>query len=159
MMLYNVQSQSKGMTMRTTRSEVEKGLLFKKKNKVSIWVSTHPYAEIPDAYFEESFFKNNTRAKNQWSNNFNMRYFSPEHLETNGSMSGTVSIEKAVSECSYADSYMDALMSKANKKKIGEITWVILLFEYEYSAKISGIEKDKYVTLLGAFNYDAEEEF
>jgi hypothetical protein len=40
------------------------------------------------------------------------------------------------------------------KKYILEITWLVLLFEYEYSAKVSGMESDEYLTLLGAFNYD-----
>ena len=145
--------------MKSKRDEIEKGLLFKKKNKVSIWVSQHPYADIPDAYFEERFSKNNTRARNTWSDNFNMRYFSPDHLETNGAMTGIVNIEKVVSECSYADSFIKNLISKAQKKKLLDITWVVLLYEFEYSARISGVEKDDYLTLLGAFNYDAEEDF
>jgi len=145
--------------MKTKRSDVEKGHLFKKKNKVSVWVSTHPYADIPDDYFEETFFKNNTRAKNQWSNNFNMRYFSPEYLETNGAMEDTISLKEAVNECSYADSFIKNLMSKAEKKKLTDITWIVLLYEYEYSARVSGVAKDQYLNLLGAFDYDAEEEF
>ena len=145
--------------MKAKRNDVEKGHLFQKKNKVSIWVSTHPYADIPDEYFEETFFKNNTRAKNQWSNNFNMRYFAPEHLETNGAKHGTVTVKKAASECSYADSFMENLMSKARKKKLTDITWMVLLYEYEYSSRVSGVEKDAYLNLLGAFEYDAAEEF
>ena len=142
--------------MKTKRSDVEKGHLFKKKNKVSVWVSTHPYADIPDEYFEETFFKNNTRAKNQWSNNFNIRYFAPEYLETNGATQGTINIEKAVGECSYADSFIKNLLNKAKKKKLTDITWIVLLYEYEYSARVTGVEKDDYLTLLGAFDYDAE---
>ena len=139
--------------------EATKGYLFQKKNKVSVWVSQHPYADIPDEYFEETFYKNNTRAKNTWSNNFKIRYFSPEHLETNGAMQGTVSIQEAVNECSYADSFIENLMSKAKKKGLTNITWVVLLYEYEYSTKVSGIGNDEFLTMLGAFNYDAEEEF
>jgi hypothetical protein len=30
----------------------------------------------------------------------------------------------------------------------------VLLFEYEYSPKISGIDKDNYMSFLGAFDYD-----
>ena len=142
-----------------TKNNNKKGHLFQKKNKVSVWVSTHPYADIPDDYFEETFFKNNTRATNQWSENFKMRYFMPEYLETNGAMQGTVAIEKAVNACSYADSFIANLMSKATKKKIPDITWVVLLYEYEYSTGVSGIAKDDYLTLLGAFDYDAAEEF
>ena len=137
----------------------KKRFLFQKKNKVSVWVSTHPYADIPDEYFEETFFKNNTRAKNQWSDNFKMRYFLPEHLETNGAMTGTINIEQAVGECSYADSFIKNLMNKAKKKDLLSITWVVLLYEFEYSNKQTGMGKDDYLTLLGAFDYDAEEDF
>lgn len=136
-----------------------KGFLFQKKNKVSVWVSTHPYADIPDEYFEETLFKNGTRAKNQWSENFKIRYFAPEHLETNGAMEGTIQIEKAIGECSYADSFIKNLMSKAKKKDLLSITWAVLLYEFEYSNKHTGMGKDDYLTLLGAFDYDAEEDF
>jgi len=137
---------------------VEKKYLFAKKNKVSIWASSHPYAGIPDEYFEESFSKNNTRATNQWSNNFMMRYFRPEDMETNGSHDGKIDIKQAAGECSFSSSYIDALMSKARKKNMLEVSWIVLLFEYEYSAKISGVENDQYLTLLGAFNYDDDAE-
>ncbi len=131
-----------------------KDFLFTKKNKVSVWVSTIPYAEIPDDYFEESFSKNNTRAKNQWSENFKIRYFTPEYLETNGSMDGTIKIKQAAGECSYSSSFFEVLMSKARKKKISDITWIILLYETEYSAKLTSTAKDKFITFLGAFDYD-----
>lgn len=140
-------------------SKQRKGFLFQKKNKVSVWASTHPYADIPDEYFEETFFKNNTRARNQWSDNFKIRYFNPEHLETNGAMKGTIELSKAVSECSYADSFIKNLMNKAQKKGLLNITWVVLLYEFEYSNKQTGMGKDDYLTLLGAFNYDAEADF
>ena len=45
-------------------------------------------------------------------------------------------------------------MSKARKNRLEEISWIILLFDYEYSVVLSGVNKDKYVSFLGAFNYD-----
>ena len=135
-----------------------KGHDFTKKKKVSVWVSQHPYEEIPDEYFEETFSKKNTRATNAWSEGFNLNYFNPENMETNGAQAGTVGIKKAAGECSFSSSYIDVLMSKARKKKLENITWIILLFEYEYSAKLSGVEKDKYTTFLGAFTYDDDAE-
>jgi len=144
--------------MKKKNVKTEKGFLFSKKNKVSVWASTSPYADIPDAYFEEQFSKNNTRATNSWTKNFKIRYFSPSKMETNGAHEGTINIKKAVGECSFSSSFIDVLMSKARKKNLSEVTWVILLFEYEYSAKISGIESDEYVTLVGAFDYDDEAE-
>ncbi|WP_198263179.1 immunity 22 family protein [sulfur-oxidizing endosymbiont of Gigantopelta aegis] len=144
--------------MQKKKVNVEKNFLFSKKNKVSVWASTHPYADIPDAYFEEKFSKKNTRASNAWSNNFKIQYFYPTNMETNGAHEGTINIKQAVGECSFSSSFIEVLMSKAKKKKLKEITWIILLFEYEYSAKISGIESDEYVTLVGAFDYDDDAE-
>jgi hypothetical protein len=39
-----------------------------------------------------------------------------------------------------------------------QVTWIILLFEQEYSVKLSGVASDEYTTFLGAFNYDASSE-
>ena len=36
-----------------------------------------------------------------------------------------------------------------------QVTWIILLFEQQYSVKASGVTEDEYTTFLGAFNYDA----
>jgi hypothetical protein len=49
-------------------------------------------------------------------------------------------------------------MSKAKKNKMEQVTWIILLFEQEYSVKLSGVNQDEYTTFLGAFNYDASSE-
>jgi hypothetical protein len=133
---------------------VKKGHDFSKKNKVSVWASQQPYEGIPDEYFDETFSRNNTRATNVWSANFNLRFFNPENMETNGAHEGIVHIKKAIGECSFSSSYIDVLMSKARKKNLEEITWVVLLFEYEYSPKISGVDKDNYLIFLGAFDYD-----
>jgi len=136
------------------KSNNEETFLFSKKNKVSIWASKHHYADIPEEYFEETFSKNNTRAKNTWSSNFKIRYFRPEDLETNGSHEGLIELKQAAGECSFSTSFINALVSKAKKKDLLQVSWIILLFEYEYSSKATGVEADDYLTLLGAFNYD-----
>jgi len=140
--------------MSKNESNTEASYLFAKKNKVSIWASNHPYSNIPEEYFEETFSKSNTRAQNVWSNNFKMRYFRPEDMETNGSHDGLVDVKQAAGECSFSSSFIDALLSKAKKKKLLQVSWIVLLFEVEYTAKLSGVENDDYLTLLGAFNYD-----
>jgi hypothetical protein len=134
--------------------KADKGHDFTKKYKVSVWASQYPYADVPDEYFEETFSKNNTRAVNTWSKNFNLKNFMPGNLETNGAEEGVISIEVAAGECSFSASYIETLMSKARKKNLEEVSWIIMLFEVEYSLKISGVEKDQYMTFLGAFDYD-----
>lgn len=127
--------------------------LFSKKNKVSAWISTHPYSEIPDAYFEEKFSKNNTRANNTWSDNYKIGYFIPDNIETNGSLDGMIDLERAAGECSFSSSFIEVVRSKARKKNVTDISWLILLYDVEYSLKTTGIEKDDYTLFLGAFDY------
>lgn len=139
-------------------SKEKKELDFIKRNKVSVWASQHPYEEIPDAYFEEQFSHKQSRATNTWTRNFKLPYFDPEDLETNGAQKGRVMIKKAAGQCSYSSSYIEVLMSKARKKKMEEVTWIVLLFDCEYSPKLSSVAKDEYLTFLGAFNYDPDAE-
>ncbi|WP_444996938.1 immunity 22 family protein [Aliikangiella sp. IMCC44359] len=140
--------------MTAKKLKTDKGFDFTKKNKVSIWTSQHPYADIPDEYFEERFSKNKTRANNTWSDNYELRFFNPELMETNGSHEGMIKIEQAAGECSFSKSFIQNLMNKAHKKNQLQISWIILLYEYEYSAKLTDIKSDEYTTYLGAFNYD-----
>ena len=142
--------------MESKRSSESRRHDFSKKNKVSVWVSQFPYADIPDEYFEETFSKKNTRATNAWSDSYNLAYFVVENMETNGAETGIINVKEAAGHCSFSTSYIETLMSKAKKKKIDDITWIILLFDFEYSPKIAGVEKDQYTTFLGAFNYDDE---
>lgn len=136
------------------KSTVVSGHDFSKKGKVSVWALQHPYEDVPDEYFEETFSHNKTRATNTWSSNFNLAFFNPDNMETNGAHKGTVSIKKAAGECSFSSSYIEVLMSKARKKKLEQVTWIIMLFEYEYSPKMSGVDKDDCMVFLGAFDYD-----
>lgn len=133
--------------------KTEKGFDFSKKYKVSVWVSQLPYAQIPDSYFEESFNKSKTRATNQWSKNYQIRFFNPELMETNGSMDGLIDIQRAAGECSYSSSFIANLLGKAKKLKIDQVSWIILLFDYEFSSRLAEQEKDEYTQFLGAFNY------
>ncbi|MCW8875572.1 MAG: immunity 22 family protein [Kangiellaceae bacterium] len=135
-----------------------KGYDFTKKNKVTVWASKFPYADIPEEYFEESFSNKGKRARNQWSDNYKIRFFNPEHMETNGSMEGFIDIEQAVGECSFSQSFIKPLLNKAKQKDFLKVSWVILLFDYEYSAKATDIDLDKYTSLLGAFTFDEEAE-
>ncbi len=139
-----------------THQKTDKGFDFTKKNKVTIWASNVPYADIPDDYFDESLTHNEKRATNQWSRNYQIRFFNPEHMETNGSVEGLTDIEKAIGECSFSQSYIKPLLNKAKQKELLKVSWVILLFDYEYSARASGIESDEYTQLIGAFTFDEE---
>lgn len=138
----------------TNDNNKPKGLLFTDKGKVTAWVSQTPYSTIPDAYFEEKFSKNNTRANNEWSDNYQLSYFHPDNIETNGSLTDDIDIERAAGECSFSCSFIEAIKQSAKEKGIDRITWLILLYDSGYNHEKTGVTNDEYTTFLGEYSYD-----
>ncbi len=132
------------MTMTTSESQN-----FEKEGVVSVWYSTTPYVTIPDSYFDED-----DNGLCQWAHNFKIADYNHDNMETNGAEQGVVSIDKAVGECSFSRSYSEKVKRKINKLGDKEVTWVILLFDFEYRAKKTRIDQDQYVQFVGAFPYD-----
>jgi hypothetical protein len=122
---------------------------FDKEGKISVWFSTVPYHEIPDSYFEED-----ENGLGPWAHHFKISSYDSADMETNGAEQGTVKAEKAVGECSYSRSYVDLVVHKINKMGADEITWVIILFDFEYRPKKTKVYKDEYVQYAGSFPYD-----
>lgn len=122
-----------------------------KEGQVSVWFSTHPYAEIPDAYFDED-----EQGLCDWARHFRMAPYDHECLETNGTASGTMAIDRAIGECSYSRSFVDKVIHKINKLGADRVTWVILLYDYEYRPKKTHVFEDDYVRFVGAYPYDLE---
>lgn len=125
------------------------GMDFEKEGIVSVWFSTVPYADIPGSYFDED-----EQGLCAWAHNFKIGPYNHDTLETNGTNSGMISVTKAVGECSYSSSYVDAVVKKINKMGADKLTWVILLFDFEYRVKKTKVYEDKYVQYVGAYAYD-----
>lgn len=122
---------------------------FEKEGKVSVWFSTVPYNTIPDSYFEED-----ENGLGPWAHHFKISSYDPEDMETNGADLGTVKPEKAIGECSYSQSYVDLVVHKINKMGYSDVTWVILVFDFEYRPKKTKVYKDEYVHFVGSYPYD-----
>lgn len=122
---------------------------FKKEGQVSVWFSDYPYQDIPDSYFDED-----EQGLCNWARNFKMGIYDHDCLETNGAQHGDIAAVEAVGQCSYAQSYVDKVVHKINKMGAEKVTWVILLFDYEYRPKKTKVYKDEYVQFVGAYPYD-----
>ena len=123
---------------------------FEKEGQVSVWFSDHPYQDVPDSYFDED-----EQGLCAWANNFKLGVYDHDCLETNGAQSGNIAIDVAVGQCSYSRSYVDKVVHKITKMGSEKVTWVILLFDYEYRPKKTKIYKDEYVKFVGAYPYDS----
>ena len=102
---------------------------FEKHGKVSVWCSTISYETIPDSYFEED-----DQGLDTWARNFNINEYDHENMETNGVASGTA----------------------LGKMGHQQVSWIILLFDFEYRNKITKIHEDQYVQYVGSFVYDMD---
>lgn len=124
---------------------------FEKEGVVSAWYSTTNFADIPDSYFDED-----ENGLDQWAHNFLIAQYDTENMETNGSDSGTLPTIDVIAPCSYSYSYAEGVIKKIEKLGDTRISWLILLFDYEYRPKKSKIFEDQYVKFVGAFPYQME---
>jgi len=124
---------------------------FEKEGVVSVWYSTTDYSRIPDSYFEED-----EQGLDRWAKNFEISEYDPENLETNGKDRGTAAVLDIIGPCSWSYSYGDAVIKKIEKLGDKQISWLILLFDFEYRAKKTHIFEDEYVHFVGCFPYDME---
>ena len=124
---------------------------FEKYGKVSVWCSTTSYDTIPDSYFEED--ENGIEA---WARNFAIKEYDHESIETNGVASGTALVKSIIEDCSYSSAYGEGIIHKISKMGHQEVSWIILLFDFEYRNKLTKIHEDEYVQYVGSFMYDMD---
>jgi hypothetical protein len=124
---------------------------FEKYGKVSVWCSTTSYDTIPDSYFEED--DNGIEA---WARNFAITEYDHENMETNGVASGTALVKSIIEDCSYSSAYGEGIIHKISKMGHQEVSWIILLFDFEYRNKLTKIHEDEYVQYVGSFMYDMD---
>ena len=126
---------------------------FAKHGKVSVWYSTQPYDQVPEAYFQA-----NEDGHELWAQNFNMTDVDLENIETNGVEQGVGAVMDIIAPCSYSSGYGPLVEHKIIKMGDASIAWVILLFDYEYRPKKTKIYKDDVLNFVGAYNYDMDDE-
>jgi len=124
---------------------------FEKHGKVSVWCSTISYETIPDSYFEED-----DQGLDTWARNFNINEYDHENMETNGVASGTALVKSIIEDCSYSSAYGEGVIHKIGKMGHQQVSWIILLFDFEYRNKITKIHEDQYVQYVGSFVYDMD---
>ncbi|BBB25994.1 immunity 22 family protein [Amphritea japonica] len=124
---------------------------FEKEGIVSVWYSTADYASIPDSYFEED-----EQGLDQWAKNYQIISYDPENMETNGCETGCAPTKDIIGPCSWSGSYGEAVIKKIEKIGDKKISWLILLFDFEYRAKKTHIFQDEYVNFVGCFPFDID---
>lgn len=129
---------------------------FRCDDRVSVWVSNYPYADIPDSYFDEDFRCKGGAPVNEWAGNYGFGFYDEERLATNGAMEGLMSLKQALQGCSFSASFIKPALAQAKEDGMENISWIILLYDFDYQPDETGVSDDKYTRFLGAFDYDEE---
>ena len=139
--------------MASTPTTIDKTPLpnFEKYGKVSVWCSTISYETIPDSYFVED-----EEGLDPWAKNFLINEYDHENMETNGVASGMASVKSIIEDCSYSSAYGEGVIHKITKMGHPQVSWIILLFDFEYRNKLTKIHEDEYVQYVGSFVYDMD---
>jgi hypothetical protein len=124
---------------------------FEKQGKVSVWCSSVSYDTIPESYFVED-----EQGLDAWAKNFNISHYDPDNMETNGVESGTAFVRDILGPCSYSSAFGELVVHKVNKMGHQQVSWIILLFDFEYRNKLTKIHEDEIVQYVGSFVYDMD---
>ena len=124
---------------------------FNKEGIVSVWYSTVDYSSIPNSYFEED-----EQGLDQWARNFQIPGYDPENMETNGCETGLADAATIITPCSWSGSWGEPVVKKIAKLGDNKISWLVLMFDFEYRAKKTKIFDDEYVRFVGCFPYNSD---
>ncbi len=133
-------------------SESSPEFVFSKEGKVSVWFSTQPYDQVPEAYFEAD-----EAGQEQWMNNYHITDVDVENLELNGVETGLGDIMDILAPCSYSSGYASLVEHKIKKMGEAKIAWILLIFDYEYRPKKTKIYKDETMFFVGSYPYDMDD--
>lgn len=139
------------MVSSTTPTDITELPNFEKHGKVSVWCSTTSYDTIPDSYFEED-----DQGLDAFAKNFSISEYDHENMETNGVASGTALVKSIIEDCSYSSAYGEGVIHKINKMGHAQVSWIILLFDFEYRNKLTKIHEDDFLQYVGSFVYDMD---
>lgn len=126
---------------------------FEKKRRVSIWVAIVPWTELPDDYFQEHCGRKDNEPFTQFSEDFGFDFFDHDSVDTNGSEVARP-IADLLGECSYSSSYVAEAVAQAREFGLETTSYVFLLYDIDYKAKLTKVSKSRYMQFLGSFQYD-----
>ena len=127
---------------------------FGEDGYVSIWVGEFPSKELREEHLRErSGEERGTGALAAWMGEFGFAWFDHDFMSTNWTGLSLRPLSKLVAQCSYSASYLDAALAAAQEQGISTTQCVLLLFNFCYDPKVTGVKEGSYLRFLGAFRY------
>src|SRR6476646_8935414 len=124
---------------------------------VSIWVGGFPSEEVADRHMRERYGdRRDDEPLAEWMGEFGFRYFDHDFMDTNGNGLTRQPLRDLLAPCSYADSFLNEAMREAEQQGIAEAQCVILLFNFRYDPRVTGVTQGKHLRFLGTFPYAVE---
>lgn len=132
----------------------------------SIWIGEMPSDGSDEDYLRPQYDRADGEPLAPWMGEFGFGYFDYDFMD--GNSHGTVigphgyqhsrgPLRPLIAPCSYADSFIDAAMQAAQQHRITQTQFVMLLYDFRYDPKVTGITRGTYLRFLGAFPYSRGE--
>jgi hypothetical protein len=131
---------------------------FERKGMVSIWVGVFPSesarkAQLKERYGEE--FEDEPLA--EWMGEFGFGWFDHDQMDTNWDGLKGQPLRDLLGQCSYAASFLERAVAAGSEQGIEESQTALLLYDFKYDPKVTGVTQGKYLRFLGTFRYSDKE--
>ncbi len=133
---------------------------FSAENQVSIWLAHVPFAEIPENYWIPDWEdESDDGAWNDFSADFGFGYYDDDFVESFCDEEGApLAIYDQLKYLSFSKSFIQSAVSAGRAKGIESTTYVFVIYDFKYDPIITGIDKSKYLTFIGAFDLDKDKD-
>lgn len=125
------------------------------ENVVSIWAAVVPFNDIPEDYWQYDLSGDDDAPFNRFSSDFGFGCYDDDFVESyfDEAEKKIVPIADLIAPLSYASSFAPAAVKRANKLGLGETSYIFLIYNFEYDAKVTGRERSDFFRFVGAFPF------
>jgi Immunity protein 22 len=121
---------------------------------VSIWVGVFPSEEVKERQLRERYGdRRDGEPLAEWMGEFGFGWFDHDFMDINADGLSIQPLRALLAPCSYARSLLEDALRAADAQGISEAQIVLLLHEFRYDPRVTGVTQGNYLQFLGAFPY------
>lgn len=128
---------------------------FGREGRVSVWLSIVPLKKVPTDYFDENDEDDDTPL-NAFAAEFGFGYYDQDLVELNDEQSAALPVWDLLAVHSYTASFVDAAAAAAGKAGIQTAQSAVVMYDFDYDPKVTGVSRSAYFQFIGAFDYDRD---
>ncbi|QOV88594.1 immunity 22 family protein [Humisphaera borealis] len=128
---------------------------FGEEGRVSIWVGIAPLKKVPKDYFDENH-EDEDAPIDQFAADFGFGYYSHDLVELNDEEPKPRPTHELLAFHSYSMSFIDEAAAAAAKAGVKTSQFAVVMFDFDYNPKVTGVSRNAYLQFIGSFDYDKD---